>query len=145
MIPSETDFMKISCNMLLAHVMNNSQFCTLQVCIKRFSRVVVYITTRIFFLTMIDPIMSIKTLANHAIALKLIGHQMRSLINKSNNVRQKIIQFITFNRYSPHRAMAFNRDKHSLLFCSPAAFVFDTMLVSRLAADIFFIQFDNAL
>ena len=144
MIPSETDFMKITRKMMVAHIMKDSRFCTFQVRIKRFGRVIMSIATRILFLAMIDPIMRTKTFAGRAIALKLIGHQMRSLVNKTYNVWQKIIQLITFYRYSPHRAMAFNRDKHSLFFCSPAAFVFDTAFVSRFAADIFFVQFNNA-
>jgi hypothetical protein len=137
--------MEIARQMLLAHIMENTQFCALQVRIKRFCCIVVRIATNKFLLAVIHPIMTSEHFTGLAIALKLIGHQVRSLINKTCDVRQKIGELVTFNRYSPNRAVAFNRNKHSLFFGSSTSFVFDPVLISRLAADIFFIQFNDAL
>ncbi len=132
--------------MFTSNEMKYTQFCTLQVRVKRFSRIIVNITASKFFLAMIHPIMGVEPIVSRAIALKQIGHQMRSLIHKSNDVRHKIIQLITAYRYSPHQVIALNGDKHSLLFLGlPASFVLNVLLVSLFAADIFFIQLNNAL
>lgn len=144
-VPPETDFMEIARQMLLAHIVENTQSRTLQVRIERFCRVVVRFAPCELFLTVVHPIMGGEHFTRRAIALKLIGHQMRALVYKAFDVRQKVGELVTFHRHSPNRAVALNSDKHSLLLGSPASFMCYAVLVARLAADIFFVQFDNTL
>ena len=143
MVPSKTYFVEIARQMHLAHVVKYAKFGTLQDRAKRLGGVVVSIATRKFFFTMINPIVSSKHLASFAISVKLIRHQIRSLINKTFDVCQKVLQTVTFYRNSPNRAVALDRNQHSLFFCSAASFMYDTVLVPRLAAHIFFIQFND--
>ena len=130
--------------MPLAHVVKYANFGSFQDRVKRLSSVVVSIATRKFFFTMINPIVCSKHLASFAVSVKLIRHQMKSLIHKTFDVWQKVLQTIAFYRNSPNRAVALDRNQHSLLFCSSASFMYDTVLVPELAADIFFILFNNA-
>jgi hypothetical protein len=143
MVPSKTYFVEIARQMSLAHVVKYAKFGAFQDRVKRLGGIVVSIATRKFFFTMINPIVSSKHLASFAVSLKLIRHQMRSLINKTFDVWQKVLQTVTFYRNSPNRAVALDRNQHSLLFCSTASFMDDTVLVPRFAADIFFIQFND--
>jgi len=145
MIPPETDLVEVARQMLLTHIMKNPQFGALQVRIKGLCRIIVSFSTSIFFLAMVHPIVSRKHLAGLSIAVKLVGHQMRTLIDKAFYMGQKIDQLVALYRYGPNRAVAFNRNQHSLLLGSPASFVLDTVLVARFSADIFFIQFNDAL
>jgi hypothetical protein len=143
MVPSKTCFVEIARQMSLAHIVKNTQFGALQDRVKRLGGVVMSIATCKFFFSMINPIMRGKHLTGFTVRVKLIGHQVRSLINKAFDVRQKVHQTITFYRDSPDRAIALDRNQHSLLFCPAASLMFDTVFVSRLAADIFFIQLHN--
>lgn len=145
MIPPKANLMEIALQMLLTHIVKNSKFCALQICVKRFGSVVVRIATGIFSFTMIDPVVGSEHLTNSAIGLKLIGHKMRLPINKAFDVRQKIGQFVTINRYGPNRAVALNGNQNSLLLGSSASFVSNSLLVSRLTANVFFVKLNNTL
>lgn len=94
---------------------------------------------------MVHRIMGGEQLTCCAIALKFVCHQMRTLVHKTFDVRQKISEFVTIHRHSPHRAVALDRDKHSLLFSATASLMFHAMLVARFTTDVLFIQFDNTL
>lgn len=131
--------------MLLSHIMKHTKFGTLKVCIERLRRVVVGFSTDIFLFPMVHPIVSGKHLTGFAITLKLIGHEMRSFIDKMLNVRQKIGQFVASHRNIPHRTVASNRDKYSLFLGPPPSFMSYTIFVTRFSTDIFFIQFNDAL
>lgn len=136
--------MEIALQVLFTQKVKYALFCALQDRIERFSCVVVGISTDKFFLRVVDPIMARVGLSNSAIGMELIRHQMRIFINKLDYHWPKVFNFITGNRSRPNRAVALHRHQHSLLFSTPTAFVFNTVLKTRLAADIFFIQFYNA-
>jgi hypothetical protein len=143
MVPSKTNFIEIARQMLPAHIMKYALFGAFQNRIKRLGGVVMRISTGKFLFSMINPIVGCKHFANFTIAMMLIRHQVRSLINPTPDGRQKIGQPITFNRNSPNRAVAFNRNQYSLLLSSPTAFMFNTVFISRLTADIFFVQLND--
>ena len=145
MIPAKTDLMEIARQMLLTHIMENAQLRAFQVRIERFCRVIVRLASGKLLFGMIHRIMGGEQLACLAIALKFVGYQMCTPVHKTFDVRQKISELVTIDRHGPHRAVALDRDKYSLLFSATASFVFQAMLVARFAADVLFIQFDNAL
>ena len=120
-------------------------FGALQNSAKGFGRVVMDIAASKFFVTMVNPIMGAKLIANGSIRMVFIGHQMRSFINKSIHLRKKFRDLITGHRCGPDRAIAFNRYKYSLLFSAATAFMYDALFIARLTTDVFFIQFDDAL
>ena len=130
--------------MLLTHEMIYSVLCAFQNRIKRLGGVVVRIAASKLLIPMIDPVVSGKQLADFAVAVKLIGHKMCSLVHKVFNVWHQIIEAVTFNRNSPNRTVALNGDQDSLLLRSAPAFVLDTIFIPRLASDVLFIQFNNA-
>ena len=131
--------------MFFTHIVENPQFYTFQTRVEGLCRVIVCVASRKLFFSMIHPIVRSKCFTHCAIGLKLIGHQMRFLIHKASDVRQKICEFVTFYWYSPNWAIAFNRYKHSLLFSTPATLMFDSVLVSWFTTKIFLIQFDDTL
>jgi len=145
MVPPKTDSMEIARQMLLAHIMENSQLRTFQVRIERFCRVIVRLTPCKLLFRMVHRIMGGEQLSRLPIALKFIGHQMCTSVQKTFDVGQEISKLVTIDRHSPHRAVALYGDKYSLLFNATASLVFHTMLVARFATDVLFIQFDNTL
>lgn len=135
--------MEIAIQMLLAHIMENAQFRAFQVCIERFCRVVVYFAPGKLFFRMVHRIMGGEQFTCLAIALKFIGHQMCAFVHKTFDVGQKITKLVTIDRHSPHRAVALDRDKYSLLFSATAPLVFYAMFIAWFASDVLLIQFDN--
>ena len=143
MVPAEANFVKIAAKMFIAKIMKYSLFSSFQNSAKRFCRIVMNITANILFVTVVDPIMRGVVFANGLIRTVFIGHQMRIFIDKLIQLRRKLSDFITGNRCGPNRAVAFDCHQHSLFGSTFAAFVFNALLVTWFAANVFFIQLDN--
>lgn len=101
------------------------------------------ISTGKLFLAVVDPIVSRIRSANFLISLQLIGHQMRVTVHKLSDLRHQISNLVAVHQSGPNRAVALNGNQHSLLLSPATAFVFDAVLIARLAADILFIQLND--
>jgi hypothetical protein len=69
---------------------------------------------------------------------------MSPLIDEPINDGRQVGDTVAWNRCRPHRAVAFNGNQHSLFAGASAAFVNNLFLIARFAANVFFVQFDNA-
>ena len=143
MIPTKPNFVKITVQLFGAQIMKYTLFGSFQYRAKRFCRIIMNIATRILFVAVVDPIMGGKPVSNGSIRMVFIGHQMRTFIDKSIHLRIKLTDLITNHRCGPNRAVAFDRHQHSLFVSAFATFVFNLLLITRFAADVFFIQLDN--
>ena len=123
--------------------MKHPLFSTLQNSAKGFGGIVVNIAARILFVAVVDPIMSGKLFANESIGTVFISDQIRILINKALHLREKLSDFVTGHRYSPNRTVSFNGHQYSLFIGAFAAFVFNSLLVTGFAANVFFIQLNH--
>ena len=130
--------------MLFAQIMKYTVFGPLKHRVERLGLVVVGIASRIFFGQMLYPLMRCIPSTNDLIGMQFIRFKVRALVNKSIYHWRQIHETIVGYRCRPYRAVAFNGHKHSLFFGTFAAFVYDTLLISWLAANIFFVKFDNA-
>jgi hypothetical protein len=130
--------------MFLAHIMKHPLFGAFQNSAKRFSGIVMNIAAYILFVAVVNPIMSSKLFTNKAIGAVSIRNQIGVFIDKALYLREKLSDFVTGHRYSPHRTVAFNGYQYSLLVGAFAAFVFHSLLITGFAANIFFIQFNHA-
>ena len=77
--------------------------------------------------------------------MKLISSQMRLFIDEPINDGRQVGNAIAGYQCRPHRAIAFNGHQHSLFAGASAAFVDNAFLVTRFAANVLFVQFDNAV
>jgi hypothetical protein len=75
--------------------------------------------------------------------MQLDGFKVRTFINESSNNWRQICGTVALYRRRPHRAVAFNGNKHSLFGSALASFVHNSLLIPRFAANVFFIQFNN--
>ena len=76
--------------------------------------------------------------------MQLVGFKVRTFIDESSNHWRQICGTVALYRRRPHRAIAFNGNKHSLFGSALASFVHNSLLIPRFAANVFFIQFNNA-
>ena len=136
--------MKVARQMLFTQIMKYTIFCSLKHCVKRLGCVVVGIASRIFSGQMLYPLMRCIPSSDDLVGLQFISFKVRAFINKTINHWPQIQYTVVGYRSRAHRAVAFNGDKHSLFVGTFAAFVHDTLLISRLTSNVFFIQFDNA-
>ena len=74
----------------------------------------------------------------------LVAHQMGLGIDYSRYDRLKYGNTVAFDRNGSDRSAALNRDEHSLLVSTPAAFVRFAIMAARLTAEIFFVQLNDA-
>ena len=130
--------------MFLTQIMKHSLFGSFQNSAKRFSGIVMNITAHILPVAVVNPIMSGKLFTNKSIGAVFIRNQIRIFIDKTLYLWGKLGDFVTGHRHSPHRAVAFNGNQYSLLVGAFAAFVFNPLLITGLAAYVFFIQFNHA-
>ena len=124
--------------------MEHTLFCTFKHCVKRLGGIVVGITARIFFALMIYPLMRSILFADQFIGMQLVGFKMRSFINKPIYHWRQVGNTIAIYRCSPHRAIAFNGNEHSLFGGAFASFVHNAFLISWFTANVLFVQFNNA-
>ncbi len=144
LIPAKADFMQVTGQMLFTQIMKHTLFCPFKHCVKRFGGIVVGITTRIFFALMVYPLMRSILFADQFIGMQFVGFKMRTFINKPINHWRQIGNTVILNRSRPHRAITFNGNKHSLFGGAFAPFVHNAFLIPGFAANIFFVQFNNA-
>ena len=138
LIPAKTDFVQVTGQVLFTQIMH-TLFCTFQHCVKRLSGIVVGITTRIFFASMVYPLMRSILFSDQFIGMQLVGFKMRSFINKLIYHWRQVGDTIVFYRRRPHRAIAFNGNEHSLFGGAFASFVHNTFLIPWFAANILFV------
>jgi len=124
--------------------MEHTLFCTFKHCVKRLGGIVVGITTRIFFSLMVYPLMRCIFFSNQFIGMQLVGFKMRPFINKLIYNWRQVGDTIAFNRSRPHRAITFNGNEYSLFGGAFSTFVHNVFLVPWFAANILFVQFNNA-
>jgi hypothetical protein len=110
---------------------------------KRFSRVVVNITTGILFVAMIDRLVRSVLQSDTFVGSKLIGHQMGILVHKTVKRGYQLVNTIAFNLGGPYRTGSLDGDKNSLFFRALTSRVDDAFMITGLAANVFLIQFDN--
>jgi len=133
--------MKITQQILFAHKVEHANLCAFQDRIERFGDVVVGITTTgTLLITMINPIVSGKHFAGLAVAVKLIVHQMLPLINKAFDMWKRVFETITFNRNRPNWVVSLCGNPCSLHFHFSASFMFNSILIQRLASNVIFSQ-----
>jgi hypothetical protein len=76
-------------------------------------------------------------------AWKNCPYQIRIPINKALHLREKLSDFVTGHRNSPNRTVAFNGHQYSLFVGAFAAFVFNSLLITGFATNVFFIQLNH--
>ena len=144
MDPSETNFIQITRQMFLAHIMKYALLSSFQQRIKRFGSIVMHITAGKLFRAVVYPRVSRIVFSDLLISPILIGHQVRLLVDKTFNQRTKLGGLIIGNQCRADLALAFDRYQNTLLFGAFATLVRDTFLVAGLTAKVFFIQLDHA-
>jgi len=136
--------MQVAGQMLFTQIMKDALLCPFKHCVKRLSRIVVGIATRIFFTLMVYPLMRSILFADLLIGMQLVGFKMRTLIDEPVNHWRQTGDAVICNRSGPHRAVAFNGNKHSLFGGAFTAFMHNALLIAGFAANVFFVQFNNA-
>ena len=144
MIPTKTELLKVAAHMLLTDIVEHPLFRSFQNRAEGLGRIVMHIAPGVLVPSVVDRFMGRISFADALVAMQLIGHQMRGLINESGDHRAQAGDAVVSDRNSPDRAASFNGYQHSLLLGAFAAFMRDAVLKPRLATDVFFIQFHDA-
>lgn len=144
MIPTKTELLKVAAHMLLTDIVEHPLFRSFQNRAEGLGRIVMHIAPGVLVPSVVDRFMGRISFADALVAMQLIGHQMRGLINESGDHRAQAGDAVVSDRNSPDRAASFNGYQHSLLLGAFAAFMRDAVLKPRLATDVFFIQFNDA-
>jgi hypothetical protein len=108
LIPTKTDFMQITGQMLLAQIVKAPLFGPFKQCVKRRGRIVMGLTTRIFLTVMVNPMMRRILFADQLISMQFIGFKVRALIDKSLDQWRLMGKAVIGDPCRPHRAVTFN-------------------------------------
>ena len=137
MSPSETNFIQITRQMFLTHIMKYTLLSSFQQRIKRLGGIVMNFTAGKLFGAVVYPRVGRIVFSDLLISPILIGHQVRLPVDKTFNQRTKLGGLITGNQRRSDLTLTFGRHKDSLFFSAFAALMLDTMFITRFAAKVF--------
>ena len=129
--------------MRLAEIVKNALFGSFQYRPVRLGRVAVDLTTGIFTTAVVHVMMALIIFGDPAIRTMLVAHQMGLGAHKSVHHGLEYGNAVTFHRSGSNRSATLNSDEHSLFFSAPAAFVRFSIMWAGIAAQIFFVQFND--
>ncbi len=145
MVPAKSQFMQITIQMFRTPKVKDSLLGPFHNGAKRFGGIAMNLTSSILFYTMIHRLVRRIPQPNAFIRSKLIGHQMGRRGHKSGHFRGQLVNTVVVNMGGPNRTAALNSNEDSLLFCSFTSWMDNPFLITGFAANVLFIQFNNAV
>ncbi len=109
--------------MFTTHIVEDTLFGPFQNRVKRLSGIVVNITARIFFSTVVHRGVPRKVFSNLQVSLVFICHQVCLFLSKTLHPWAKLCDAVTVNQRRAHRTLTLYSYQYRLFFCALATFV----------------------